>query len=396
MKKREVILNYTGRISPYPTMKLARLVRESPDRDALYRVLADDPLFPNTMRAWCRASGATLVSLESREGVFEALITVESLASKGASHESADGLGLSDVESALISRVADCRSLDDASLLDVLDGIAEEIGDKHAEVALIGQGPSFEALLTRWCQDHDARLHHLNATHDGATTAHLELGASTSADHNPIFERSDQTHRNARAITASAPERHRTPLPSPRNTQSIDLPSPSDEPSMFDLSAQTPSPEPHPREPRSSAPPPRPTPSERLRAAIMLSRDDPATALSALDMAVEATHRGMTTTVFFTGRAIGLLISERQTTRSSLLKRLQRKPPTPSGEPSAEALQGAIARCQQSGVAFKICRRSLSALGWRAEDLVAGEQVELVAARAFIDDAQGAALCLSF
>lgn len=62
-----------GMLCPEPILALARVVRGLAPGSAL-EVLADDPAFPMDVRGWCRSTGASLDTLEERDGTFRAVV----------------------------------------------------------------------------------------------------------------------------------------------------------------------------------------------------------------------------------------------------------------------------------------------------------------------------------
>ncbi len=60
---------------PVPVVRMNGEVRDVPAGEDLH-VIADDPAFPPDVKAWCRRTGHELVSLETIDGVTEAVVRI--------------------------------------------------------------------------------------------------------------------------------------------------------------------------------------------------------------------------------------------------------------------------------------------------------------------------------
>jgi tRNA 2-thiouridine synthesizing protein A len=67
-------LDARGKSCPLPIVLIAKALREQRPGVRL-TVQADDRAFPEDVRAWCRKTGNELVSLDSKPGYYEAVIT---------------------------------------------------------------------------------------------------------------------------------------------------------------------------------------------------------------------------------------------------------------------------------------------------------------------------------
>ena len=68
-------LDCRGQQCPGPVLALARAVAELDD-GVFLRVFADDPAFPQDVRAWSRTANAELVGFSEREDCYEAMIRI--------------------------------------------------------------------------------------------------------------------------------------------------------------------------------------------------------------------------------------------------------------------------------------------------------------------------------
>jgi TusA-related sulfurtransferase len=62
-----------GKSCPLPIVHTAKAVRALESGHSLV-VMADDRAFPEDIRAWCSKMGHELVSLESKQGFYEAVV----------------------------------------------------------------------------------------------------------------------------------------------------------------------------------------------------------------------------------------------------------------------------------------------------------------------------------
>lgn len=67
-------LDARGKSCPLPIVLIAKAFREQRP-GARLTVQADDRAFPEDVRAWCQKTGHELVSLDSKPGYYEAVIT---------------------------------------------------------------------------------------------------------------------------------------------------------------------------------------------------------------------------------------------------------------------------------------------------------------------------------
>lgn len=73
----DIRLDCVGMRCPRPIIEIAKAARRNPPGSVL-EVLADDLAFESDVRAWCETTGATLLDLGSKEGVWTARIRLGS------------------------------------------------------------------------------------------------------------------------------------------------------------------------------------------------------------------------------------------------------------------------------------------------------------------------------
>ena len=69
-------LNFMGLKCPMPIVKLGKAIREVQVGEQV-TVMADDQPFPSDLRAWCKITGHTLVSLDKKDATHVAVIRKE-------------------------------------------------------------------------------------------------------------------------------------------------------------------------------------------------------------------------------------------------------------------------------------------------------------------------------
>jgi TusA-related sulfurtransferase len=62
-----------GKSCPLPIVLAAKALRNLPSGQSV-TVQADDRAFPEDIRAWCRKTSHELLSLETKEGFYEAVV----------------------------------------------------------------------------------------------------------------------------------------------------------------------------------------------------------------------------------------------------------------------------------------------------------------------------------
>jgi len=67
-----------GRACPIPIVELMRAIRESAVGDEV-EVVADDRAFPSDVRAWCKKTGHSLLSLVEEGATLSALVRKENV-----------------------------------------------------------------------------------------------------------------------------------------------------------------------------------------------------------------------------------------------------------------------------------------------------------------------------
>ncbi len=67
-------VNAVGLKCPMPIVKLGKAAREVPAGEKI-TITADDPAFPNDLRAWCKMTGYTLVSLDQKDARYVAVVS---------------------------------------------------------------------------------------------------------------------------------------------------------------------------------------------------------------------------------------------------------------------------------------------------------------------------------